>query len=182
VKLDVHAEAPVHALDGDLDVHLAHASEELLAGLLVAPENEGRVLLRQAAERLAHLLLVALGLRRDREVHDGLREAKIGKLDLGVLCEKEIARLRLLELGHGADVAGRERGSLLVLLALERQKLAEAFLAMRASVHERRVAGELAVEHAEDRDPAGERVGDRLEDERRGPTVCLRKLKRFLGR
>ena len=36
VQLHLDAEATLRALDGDLDVHLAHAGEELLPGLRVA--------------------------------------------------------------------------------------------------------------------------------------------------
>ncbi len=83
-------------------------AEELLAGLLVAAEDEGRIFLGEPPERLAHLLLVSLGLRRDREAHDGLRKPEIGQLDLGVVRQEEVAGMRLLELGDGSDVAGSE--------------------------------------------------------------------------
>ena len=38
VQLDVDAEAPLRALERDLHVHLAHAREDLLAGLLIAAQ------------------------------------------------------------------------------------------------------------------------------------------------
>src|SRR5439155_15422381 len=73
VQLHLDAEAALGALHGDLDVHLAHAGEELLPGLLVAAEAERRVLLAEAAERLRDLVLVALRLRGHREAHHRLR-------------------------------------------------------------------------------------------------------------
>ena len=39
VQIDLDAEAPLQPLDGDLDVHLREAGEELLAGLLVAAHD-----------------------------------------------------------------------------------------------------------------------------------------------
>jgi hypothetical protein len=38
VELDVDTEAALRALEGDLDVHLAHPREDLLARLRVAPQ------------------------------------------------------------------------------------------------------------------------------------------------
>ena len=71
----------------------------------------------------------------------------------------------VLELRHGAEVAGAELVGLLVLLALERQQLADPLLVVGARVDERRVGGDRALDHPEDVDAAGERVGHRLEDE-----------------
>ena len=53
MQLDLDAEAALQPVDRDLDVHLREPGEELLAGLLVATHEERRVLLGQAAERLA---------------------------------------------------------------------------------------------------------------------------------
>src|SRR5207344_1824100 len=60
----------------DLEVELAHAADDGLAGLLVRPHAEGRILLGQALERRGELVLVGLGLGLDRLVDDGL-----GKVD-----------------------------------------------------------------------------------------------------
>ena len=45
VEVDLDAEAALQPVDRDLDVHLRHARDELLAGLRVAAELERRVLL-----------------------------------------------------------------------------------------------------------------------------------------
>ena len=71
MQLDVDAEAPLRALERDLDVHLAHPGEDLLARLLVATQAQRRILLGEATDRGRDLLLVALRLRRDREAHHG---------------------------------------------------------------------------------------------------------------
>ena len=68
----VDAELAHQAVDDDLEVQLAHAGDERLAGLLVGADAEGRVLVRQAAEGLGQLLLVLLGLGLDREPDDRL--------------------------------------------------------------------------------------------------------------
>src|SRR5581483_7081468 len=63
VQLDLDAEPVLQPADRDLDVHLAHPRQQLLARLWIAPELERRILLVQAAERLRDLVLVSLRLR-----------------------------------------------------------------------------------------------------------------------
>jgi hypothetical protein len=82
---------------------------------------------------------------------------------LGV--EQHVAGHHVLQLRDRADVTLAEAVGVLVLLALEAEQGAEPLASVRARVDERRVAGHLALEHAKDVDPPGERVGDRLEDE-----------------
>jgi len=73
---DVRVDLPLahQAVDDDLEVQLAHAGDDRLAGLLVGADAEGRVLLRQPLERRAELVLVALRLGLDRNRDDRLRE------------------------------------------------------------------------------------------------------------
>ena len=165
MQLDLDAEAALKPLDRDLDVDLAHAGEQLLARLRVATEDERRVLLGQPAQRRADLLLVAFRLRRHREAHQRLGKPDLGQLDRVLRVEQQVARHRLLQLRDGADVAGPELVGVNVILALELEQRAHALLAVAARVDERRVARDGAVEHAEDVDPPGERIGDRLEHE-----------------
>ena len=167
MQLDVHAEPALRTLERDLDVHLAHPGEDLLARLLVAAEPERRILLREATDRGRDLLLVAFRLGRDREAHDGLREAEVRYLDSNLLVGEEVARLRVLQLRDGAQVALTEVERRVVLLALDVEKRAHALLALRAKVHERRVGVHGALQHAEDVDAPCERVGEGLENERR---------------
>src|SRR3546814_2091928 len=70
----VDLELAAHAVDDDVEVQLAHALDHRLAALGVGRDAERRVLLRQAVERDAHLLLVGLGLRLHRHLDDRLRE------------------------------------------------------------------------------------------------------------
>ena len=72
VRLDV--ELALHAVDQDVEVELAHALDDGLAGLLVLLGAERRVLFGELLDRDTQLLLVGLGLRLDRDLDDGLRE------------------------------------------------------------------------------------------------------------
>src|SRR5262249_50894850 len=64
----VDLELAQQAVDDDLEVQLAHAGDDRLAGLLVRAHAEGRILGRELRERGPELLLVSLGLRLDRDV------------------------------------------------------------------------------------------------------------------
>ncbi len=173
MQLHLDAEAPLRALDRDLDVHLAHPGEQLLPGLRVAAQPQRRILLGEPAERLRDLVLVALRLRRDREAHHRLGEADRRRLEIVLGVDEHVAGLHVLQLRDRADVARAEAVRLLVLLALHRHQRAEPLLRVVAVVDERRVGLHLAGVDAEDRDAAGERIGDRLEDERRDLRVGL---------
>ncbi len=135
LQLDVDAEAPLHALHGHLDVHLAHARQQLLSRLFVAAQDERLVLLGEPPESLPHLLLVPLRLGRDREAHDGLREVEARELDRLVLREEQIAGCSLLQLRDRPDVAGFERLRRGVILALELQELADPLLTSSSGIH-----------------------------------------------
>ena len=96
-------------------MELAHAADDGLAGLLVGVDAEGRVLHLEAVERDAHLVLVGLRLRLDRDVDDGLGELHPLEDDRVVLGGERVAGRGGAEADGGGDVAGVD---LLDLLAL----------------------------------------------------------------
>ena len=64
VRLDL--ELAPQAVDDDLEVELAHAGDDGLAGLFVGERAERRILVGELLQRHAELLDVGLGLRLDR--------------------------------------------------------------------------------------------------------------------
>ena len=60
-------ELALQAVDDDLQVQLAHPANHNLSGLLVGRDAERRVFGHQLGETLPELLLVAFGLRLNRE-------------------------------------------------------------------------------------------------------------------
>ena len=111
VQLDLGAEAALHPLDQHLDVDLGQAGDDLLAGLRVAVDVEGRVLLAQPPHRRRRLLLVALRLRLVGERHHrrGQVERRGSEISSWLVAE-DVAGPRLLQLRDRADVAGAELG------------------------------------------------------------------------
>jgi hypothetical protein len=61
-------ELATHAVDEDVEVELAHALDDGLAGFVVGRNAERRIFGRETVERDAHLLLVGLGLRLHRQL------------------------------------------------------------------------------------------------------------------
>ncbi len=70
--------APLHALDGDVEVRLAHAGEQHLRALRVARDVQRRIFFDHASERRAQLIEVALRLRRDGGGEDRRRGMWMG--------------------------------------------------------------------------------------------------------
>jgi hypothetical protein len=85
-------------------VELAHAGDDRLAGLLVGVDLEGRVLLGQALDRGAQLLLVALGLRLDGDEMTGSGKLIDSRM-IGASASQSVSPVgRLLQADDGADV------------------------------------------------------------------------------
>ena len=72
--IGVDLKLALHAVDDDLEVQFPHALDDRLAALVIDRDAEGRVLGREPRQSLPHLLLVALGLRLDRDLDDRIRE------------------------------------------------------------------------------------------------------------
>ena len=95
-----------HAVDDDLEMELAHALDDGLAGFLIGADAEGRILLRQAIERDAHLFLVGLRLRLDRDFDHRLGELHALQHDRMGRIAQRIAGGGALETRQRHDVAG----------------------------------------------------------------------------
>src|SRR5207247_8476359 len=63
----VDVELALETVDDDLQVELAHAGDQRLARILVGTHAEGRILLREALEPGAELVLIRLRPRLDRD-------------------------------------------------------------------------------------------------------------------
>ena len=93
-RLDV--ELALQPVDDDLEVQLAHAGDDHLAGLLVGLDAEGRILGHQLLQAHAELLLVGFGFRLDRERDDRLREVHRLEDDRVLLVADRVARRHAL--------------------------------------------------------------------------------------
>ena len=127
------AEFALHAVDDDLQVQLAHAGDDGLAGFLVGVHAERRVFLREAVQRHAHLFLVDLGLRLHRLRDHRLREHHLLERDRLLHVADGLAGDHVLQADHGGDVAGADFLDFLALVGVHLQQAADALLAALAS-------------------------------------------------
>eukprot|EP00967_Tisochrysis_lutea_P124989 scaffold209589_cov35-Tisochrysis_lutea.AAC.5 len=102
----LNLELPLHAIADDVEVELAHALDNRLAGLLIARKAERGVFCGELDERVGHLLLVSLRLGLDGDLDHGLRELHLLKNDRCVGVAESLAGGRVLAADNGDDVAG----------------------------------------------------------------------------
>src|SRR6476660_3890954 len=138
------AELALHAVDEDLQVELAHAGDDGLTRLLVGLDGEGRVLVGQALDRGAELLLVTLGLGLDRDLDHRGRERHRLEDDLVVRVAQRVTGLGVLETHDRHDLARADRRDLLTLVGVHLVDLADPLLAAVDRVDHGRAGLELA--------------------------------------
>ena len=88
-RLDL--ELTQQTVNDDLQMELAHAGDDRLAGLLVGVGLEGRILFSQTQQAENHLLLTSLGLRLDGDLNNRLRELHLLKDDLVLVVAQGVA-------------------------------------------------------------------------------------------
>ena len=162
----VHAVFAAQAVDDDLQVQLAHAGQDGLAGLLVGLQPQRGILAGQLLQAERHLLDALLGLRLDGDVDDRHREGhalqhdRVGRVGQGV------ARAGVLQAHEGGDVAGVDLLDLLALVGVHLEHAADALLVPLRGVHH----GVAGLQHARVDAHEGQvavLVVDDLEGERR---------------
>src|SRR5436190_3377538 len=119
VRVDV--ELALEAVDDDLEVQLAHAGDQRLAGLLVAADAERRILLGEPLQPGAQLVLVGLGLRLDGDRDHGIRERHRLEPDRRRVGGEGVAGGRVLEADAGCDLARADRVALLAMVRVHLQ-------------------------------------------------------------
>jgi hypothetical protein len=165
VGLDL--ELALHAVHEDLEVELAHAGDDSLAGLRVAPDPEGRVLFLQLLQRGGQLVLVGLGLGLDGDVDDRIGELHRLEDDRLVLVGQGVAGAGVLEADGRGNVAGEHFLDLVPLVGVHLQQPADPLPLVLGAVVDVAPALERAGVHPEEGEPADIRVGRHLERERR---------------
>ena len=165
-EIDLEVEHALQAAGADPDVQLAHAGQQELTGVGVAIDVQRRVFLDEARERREELVLVGLGLRGDRVGEHALRNRDRRELDAALLAGDRVARVHVLQLRDGDDVARPGLGDLDVFGAAHQVELAEPLLRAGRRVQDRRVGMDRARDHAEHREQSLEAVDHGLEHDR----------------
>ena len=125
-------------------MQLAHAGDDRLTRLLVGLDREGGVLVGEPLDRGAELLLVALGLRLDRDLDHRGRERHRLEDHRVLRVAQGVTGLGVLEAHDGDDLAGADRRDLLTLVRVHLVDLADPLLAAVDRVDHGRAGLELA--------------------------------------
>ena len=134
---------------------------------LVGLDAERRIFGGQAIEREAHLFLVALGLRLDRDLDDRLGEFHALEDDRLQRVAERVAGGGFLEAGQRDDVAGEGLVDVFTRIGVHLQHAADALALFLDRVVERGALFELARIDAAEGERADERVVHDLEGEHR---------------
>ena len=167
LQVDVDAESPLQLRDRHFDVQLPLAREQQLLRLRIAAVADRRILFLEAVHRRADLVFVAAALRLDGVRQHRLRKFQRGKHGRIRFVAERVVGERVLQLRHGAEVAGAQLRHVRLRLALEQHDVAEPLGRVARLVVHGRVGLQHARHDAEHRDAAGKRIGNRLPDERR---------------
>src|SRR6185437_11568726 len=124
VRVDV--ELTRQPVDDDLQVELAHARDQGLARLLVSADAEGRILLGETLQAGAQLVLVALGLRLDRDGDHRLREVHRLEADRCRVRGQRVAGGRALEADRRGDLARHDLLALFAVVGVHLEDAADA--------------------------------------------------------
>ena len=165
VGLDV--ELALHAVDQDVEVQLAHAGDDRLTGLFVGVDLERRVFLGEPLDRGAELLLVALGLRLDRDLDHGAGNVIDSRTICFLRIGQGLTRRGVLEAHHGDDLTGADRRDLCTLVGVHLVDLADPLLAALGHVDDRAAGLEATRVDAQVGQLAEVRVGRDLEGQGR---------------
>ena len=164
-----------HAVDDDVEMQLAHALDDGLAGLVVDRDAERGIFLGEAMQRDAELLLVAFGLGLDRDLDDRLGELHaLENHRLGRIAQR-IAGGDVLEAGQRHDVAGIGFLDVLAVIGVHQQHAADALLLVLHRIDQRGAGFHLAGIDAGEGERADERVVHDLEGQHGERRVVARR-------
>src|SRR6476620_10234317 len=142
--IGLNLELASHAIDDDVEMQLAHAFDDGLAGFVVHRDAERRFFLGEAMQRDTELLLVTLGLRLDRDLDD-----RVGKFhpleDHGLYrIAQGVAGGHVLEARERHDVAGIGLLDVLAVIGVHQQHAADTLLLVFHRIEQSRAGFHLA--------------------------------------
>ena len=133
-----------HTVDEDVEMQFTHAGDDRLAALFVGLDAEGRILGSEAVEREAHLFLVALGLRLDRDLDDRIGEFHALQDDRLQRVAERVARGDVLEACQSDDVAGKRLIDVFTRVRMHLEHAAQTLLLVLHRVLQRGALRDLA--------------------------------------
>ena len=163
LEFQLHPELALHPLDRNLYVDVPQASQQQLTCFDLPLDAEARVLFADPGQGSRDLVHVCLGLRVCSHLVDRRREREGRQVDGFAALGQRVACQYRRELCNCADVAGRERGDRLLLLAGQHVDLTDALGLASGSIPYLLVAREFPADDTDVRKLAHKRVRGRLE-------------------
>ncbi len=176
-----NVELALQAVDDDVQVQLAHARDDGLAGFFVGLDAERRIFLRQATQRQTHLFLVRLGLRLDGHRDHRLRERHALQDDRRIHGAQGVTGGGVLQAHGSSDVTSQNFLDFLAVVRVHLQDAADALLLALHRVQHGVATVQGARVDTEEGQRADERVGDDLEGQRRERRLVVRLAGHFDG-
>ena len=173
--VSLYLELAQQTVNDDLQMKLAHTSDNGLAGLFIGVGLEGRVLFCQLSQRNTHLLLTSLGLRLDRNTDNRVRELHRLEDDRVLLITQRIAGGGVLKADARSDIAGIYAVDILTMVSVHLQNTTQTLALILGSIQYGGTSGDGAGVYAEERQTANERVGSDLERQRGERRVIRRR-------
>ncbi len=103
-RYHINAELGRQALDGNVDVRIAHSRDNGFVRVCITLHGQRRIFFDQASQCGTHLVQVGLGLGADRRKRYRMRKDDARKNQRVVLVAQCVRCCGLLQLGDGADV------------------------------------------------------------------------------
>ncbi len=177
----LHLELTTHTVDDDVELQLAHAGDQGLAGLFVGLHLEGRILVGQLRQSDAHLLLIGLGLRLHGHLDHRIGEGHGFERDRSLLVTQGVTGGDVLQAHEGVDVAGFGGVHRVLLVGVHLEDLADAFLLLLGGVEHGVARLDGAGVDAHEDEFAVERVRRDLEDQSGERVIGRRVTIDFVG-
>ena len=132
--IDLDTELTTETIHDDVKVKLTHSADDCLAGLVIRPYGERRILLSELAEGDAKLVQVALGLRLDSDTDNRIREFHRFEHNLMILVADGVSCTEILESDSGADVSGLDELDRVLMVGVHLVQTRDSFLLSGADV------------------------------------------------
>ena len=161
-----NVELATHTVNQDLEVKFTHTGDDRLAGLIIRVNAEGWILVREALNRDAQLILVTLGLRLDRDLDDRGRECHRFEDDWVRWITERLSCRGVLQTHDGNNFTRANRFDFFALVRMHSVDLADALLATLDAVEHGRARVQGAGVDANIGQLAEVWIGSDLESER----------------
>ena len=141
-ELRLHPEAALQAGDQHIQLHIAGAGEDHLAGLRIVDHGEGGVLLVHPGQTCGHFVVLAPGLGGNSLGIAGLGEGDTLQGDHFPAVTQGVAGLYLVHFADGADVATGELLDLFGFFAAHFVQASQLFRRAGAGVDQGKIGGD----------------------------------------